>query len=265
LQFRKNSSLSSNQPEKKILALAPTFTIPNRLGLAPLAHTSKEVELIKKLLPESDVFTGKEATKSLLIEQASRYQLLHLATHGKSDTDLGDYSFLAFTDNLAAEKTAALLYAKDIYNLSINADLVVLSACETGTGELAHGEGIVSLARAFFYAGASSVVTTLWSINDASTKNIISSFYQNLHKGLSKGAALRKAKLQYIEKADDPNPFFWAAFILTGKSDHTALFSSSESIGMITLLFVLSVLGLLMLTFVFEKVIGESVTQCGGK
>lgn len=258
LQFQQNIQSSTPNPENKILALAPTFTIPNRLGLAPLAHTSKEVQLVKKILPESDIFIGKDATKSLFIDQAEKYQLLHLATHGKSDIDLGDYSFLAFADNLTADKTAALLYAKDIYNLSINADLVILSACETGKGELAQGEGVVSLARAFFYAGATSVVTTLWSINDASTKNIIHSFYQNLNQGLSKGAALRKAKLQYIENADDPNPFFWAAFTLTGQNAHTSLFSSSESIETITFFFGLSVLGLLMLTFFFEKIIGEN-------
>ena len=257
LQFRKTSQLSPHRAEKKILALAPTFTIPNRLGLAPLAHTSKEVQLIKKIIPERDIFIGEEATKSLFVEQAEAYQLLHLATHGKSDSDLGDYSFLAFTDNPTVDKTNALLYAKDIYNLSINADLVVLSACETGKGELARGEGVVSLARAFFYSGAKSVVRTLWSINDASTKNIIHSFYQNLHQGLPKGTALRKAKLEYIEKADDPNPFFWAAFTLTGQCDHSELFAASESIGSSILLFGLSVLGLLMLTFFFEKWIGK--------
>ncbi len=257
LQFRKNNALSLHKTGKKILALAPTFTIPNRLGLAPLAHTKREVQSIKELIPESDIFTGKDATKSLLIDQVGHYQLLHLATHGKSNSDLGDYSFLAFTDNIDVDKTAALLYAKDIYNLSINADLVVLSACETGIGELARGEGVVSLASAFFYAGAASVVTTLWSINDASTKNIIHSFYQNLNQGLPKGTALRKAKLQYIHKADDPNPFFWAAFTLTGKCDHTTLFTSTESIGSTILIFVLMVLGLGILTFLFEKVVGK--------
>lgn len=253
LQFRQNNSSTSNETEKKILAFAPTFKIPNRLGLAPLAHTRKEVQLIKNIIPDSDVFIGEEATKSLFVDQVAQYQLLHLATHGKSNIDLGDYSFLAFTDNLAADKTAALLYAKDIYNLSVNADLVVLSACETGIGELTRGEGVVSLASAFFYAGAASVVTTLWSVNDASTKNIIHSFYQHLNQGLPKGAALRAAKLEYINQADDPNPFFWAAFTLTGKSDPTELFAASESIGRSILFFSLAVFGLLVLTFFFEK------------
>ena len=92
--------------------------------------------------------------------------------------------------------------------------MVVLSACETGIGKLQRGEGIISLARAFAYAGAKSIVTSLWSVNDQKTKDLMLLFYKNLRKGKSKSEALREAKLSFIAKNDNPNahPFFWAGF-----------------------------------------------------
>jgi len=107
---------------------------------------------------------------------------------------------------------ANVLYAKDIYNYTTNADIVTLSACETGIGKLQKGEGMLSLSRAFNYAGASSIVNTLWKINDQSSSEIISNFYKNLDKGFSKKEALRQAKLAYL------NPYFWSGIIITGNT-----------------------------------------------
>lgn len=109
----------------------------------------------------------------------------------------------------------------DLYNLQLNADPVVLSACETGIGELRRGEGIVSLARGFTYAGAKSIVTSLWSVADEKTKDIMVAFYQNLKKGLPRGEALRQAKLEYIDGLEGhtsahPALLVIAVWILTG-------------------------------------------------
>ena len=109
---------------------------------------------------------------------------------------------------------------RDLYNLQLNADMVVLSACETGIGELQKGEGIISLARGFTYAGAKSIITSLWSVEDECTKKIMISFYEYLDQGLAKDAALRQAKLDYINDEQtthvDAHPFYWSPFIGVG-------------------------------------------------
>ena len=143
------------------------------------------------------------------------YSVIHLSTHGKADDRVGDYSFLAFTeipDSLENE----YLYVRDLYNLRLNADMVVLSACETGIGELQRGEGILSLARGFTYAGAKSIINSLWSVNDQSTKFLMERFYTYLLEGLDKDAALRQAKLDYLASGENADPYFWAAFVPVG-------------------------------------------------
>lgn len=238
---------------KQLLALAPTFTFPNDLGLAPLSYNIKEVEQIQSLFPAAQIYTDTAAIKETFLQVADNFEILHLATHAKADADLGDYSFLAFANQKSKNVFDRVLYAKDIYQLGLKARLVVLSACETGTGELLQGEGIVSLARAFIYGGARSIVTTLWSINDATTKQFISSFYTYLKKGETVGTSLRQAKLQYIEEADDPNPFFWAAFTLTGESVSLEETATDDSLPRSILLFLACLSILLFLVYFFER------------
>ncbi|MBK8557785.1 MAG: CHAT domain-containing protein [Lewinellaceae bacterium] len=108
---------------------------------------------------------------------------------------------------------------RDLYNLSLNADLVVLSACETGIGQLQRGEGIISLARAFSYAGARSILTSMWAVNDARTKDLMIAFYKNLKKEYSKDDALRRAKNDMLSSAktqEQAHPFYWGGFIGIG-------------------------------------------------
>ncbi|MEZ4981980.1 MAG: CHAT domain-containing protein [Saprospiraceae bacterium] len=101
--------------------------------------------------------------------------------------------------------------------MQLNTDLVVLSACETAVGELQRGEGIISLARAFAYAGAKSIITTLWTVNDISSKDLMQSFYASLKKENSKDKSLRDAKLNLIKSdGEKAHPFFWAGFIGVG-------------------------------------------------
>jgi CHAT domain-containing protein len=125
---------------------------------------------------------------------------------------------LAFENS---DNTSNLLYVNDLYNYQINADLVTLSACQTGFGKLQKGEGMLSLARGFNYAGVPSIVTTLWKINDQSTSEIMRSFYKNLSDGLSKKEALRQAKLNYLSSNDDVflrHPYYWSGIVLTGNT-----------------------------------------------
>lgn len=219
-------------PAREVLAMAPysnTDTIltsyldkSNAIAslrgdtLSPLPKSGVELDSLVQLF-NTDAFYGEQATEERFIEQASNYRILHLATHGKADERVGDYSYLAFApqpDSIENE----LLYVRDLYNLELAADLVVLSACETGRGEFQFGEGIVSLARAFAYAGAKSIVTTLWQIDDQSTQTLMVSFYSYLKKGWTKDKALHQAKLDYIQskKGLKAHPALWAGVIGIG-------------------------------------------------
>jgi len=204
--------------EKELLADASsTRGIDELRGtLTPLKYNIPEVENLQKLIG-GKIFTDTAATQLAFMEQAPNYKVIHLATHGKANDLIGDYAYLAFAeieDSLENE----LLYNRDLYGIRLNADMVVLSACETGIGELRRGEGIISLARGFSYAGAKSIMTSLWSVNDGATKELMESFYTYLKEGLSKDVALRKAKLDYINNNphSEAHPFYWAAFIPIG-------------------------------------------------
>ncbi len=217
------------EPSKNFVGFAPYYNgdttllsqifgndLTMRKGLDSLKYSGEEVFKAQKLMGGESVL-DKKATKKKFEETASNYRIIHLATHGKANDKTGDYCFLAFTEQKDSINSS-LLYVRDIYNLSLNADLVTLSACETGIGELKRGEGIVSLARAFAYAGAKSMITTLWSVNDKSTMQIMENFYRNLRKGQTKDGALWNAKQTYLSKAkgEMAHPFFWSGFIPIG-------------------------------------------------
>ena len=196
----------------QLIAFAPDFTTTDYRKLAPLKYNIPEVQAIQQLF-NSKTYTGTTATTQHFTEQVNNYQMIHLATHAVANTDLGDFSYLAFN---ADTVQADLLYAKDVYNLTLNAELVVLSACETGKGTLVKGEGMIGLGNAFFYAGAKSIISTLWSIDDHSTKALLTVFYEQLKKGQSKSEALRFAKLHFLKNSTKPHPYYWASFIANG-------------------------------------------------
>ncbi len=225
MRYRKHKQ----QPELGFLGFAPQYdgdtnllsklypyTDDMRKALKPLPHSGEEVYRSAKIM-QGQAFVGADATEARFNEMAGQARILHLATHGQANDRSGDYCFLAFEERKDSLENE-LLYARDIYNLSLNADLVTLSACETGIGELQNGEGIISLARAFAYAGAKSIVTSLWSVSDAKTKDLMVDFYKNLRRGGLKDEALRQAKLDYLKrnKGQAAHPFFWAGFIGIG-------------------------------------------------
>ena len=233
LLWESRQAARSYYPAKTaVLAYAPSFSglvqTPwnrsemklTRGQLGPLFFNEPEIESIAKTM-RSKTFSGQNATKSSFLEQASKYRYLHLSTHGVMNDRLPQYSYLAFTQTGDSLDFEALLFAGDLYNMSLQADLVVLSACETGVGRLSKGEGIMSLARAFSYAGASSLVTSLWSVNDQQTAALMTAFYDNLAKGMQKDAALQQAKLSLIHSPTGSHPFYWAGFIPIG--DMTAI------------------------------------------
>jgi CHAT domain-containing protein len=189
-----------------------------RQGLSPLPYSGEEVLRAKKRYGgSSDMWIGKAGTKEAFLQSASKYKIIHLATHGKADFQEGNFSFLAFSSSDDHAENGFLSVA-ELYNLPINADLVVLSACETGIGEQQRGEGVLSLARAFAYAGAKSIVASLWSVNDQSTMQIMDYFYGELKAGKTKNLALAQAKRNYLQQNPGraSHPFFWAGFVGLG-------------------------------------------------
>ncbi len=171
-----------------LLAVAPSFeeggkkleaSAAGRNQLGPLFYNVREAEAVRSLLG-GRILEGRQATKRNFTALAPQYKILHLSTHGKANDRRGDNSFLAISQLADTPDMEEYLYVRELYNLDLNADLVTLSACETGIGELQSGEGIVSLARGFSYAGAKSIVMTLWSVDDAQTRQLMEYFYGNI-------------------------------------------------------------------------------------
>ncbi|MEM7369042.1 MAG: CHAT domain-containing tetratricopeptide repeat protein [Bacteroidota bacterium] len=202
-----------------------SFTGPERLldaipslrnGISPLFHNQEEVETAANLW-EGLSFLGSKASESSFKSFGSGNQILHLAMHALLNDSLSQYSsFLFGSDSDSTED--GFLYAYELYNMRLETDLAVLSACETGLGKLNRGEGIMSLARAFKYAGCPNIVMSLWKADDQATAEIMVDFFTHLRNGLPKAAALRKAKLNYLAQAPvaASHPFYWGTFVLIG-------------------------------------------------
>ena len=187
-----------------MLHLAP-FATSARDGLAPLPNSLRD----KPAHLSADVLQGAAATTDVFLKKAPFYTALHLSTHASAGGR-------AVPGIEFADRT---LTVPEIYAQRFHASLVSLSACETAAGSFAQSEGVLSLARAFAYAGAQSLVASHWSVNDRSTADLFAAFYDNLSKGMTKAEALRQAKLQYLSSSEmdvRKAPFHWAAFTLTG-------------------------------------------------
>src|SRR5690606_9843172 len=169
-----------------------------RDGFEPLGASKKEVEKIG-----GSIYLEKAATKQVFLKVAKSYGIIHLATHARADSEKPLNSFIAFYPEPDSSGAGYRLYTDELYNYRLDsAKLVVLSACEAGGGKLVRGEGIISLARAFAYAGCPNIVTTLWQASDRAAALITAGLHQYLKEGYSKDAALRLAKLDYLK--DNP-------------------------------------------------------------
>ncbi len=179
-----------------------------------LPYSRNEVEEITKLFHPDKIklFIGPEASESNIKNlDLSGFNCIHFACHGFISSNPFK-SALVLSPETGED---GFLQAREIYDLKFNADLVVLSACSTGKGIITAGEGLLGLSRVFFYSGASSVISTLWDIDDKSTALFMKYFYGFLKNGMRKSSALRKAKLKMRDINE--NPFFWAPFILNGE------------------------------------------------
>lgn len=207
------SERTFQNPKNELLAFAPSFG--NRLPA--LTYNAIEVKGIMSLL-NGQHYKNESASKSRFIDNASNYRFLHLATHSALDAEFPDNSFLAFSEKPTTDQDSFLMHMSEVYNIHLQAELVTLSACQTGIGSLRRGESLISMARAFAYAGAKSIVASLWSIDDKQTSILMKFFYEHLSKNHSKSEALRRSKLQYLEQSDHKmaHPYYWAALNTIG-------------------------------------------------
>ena len=191
---------------------------------APLAATGAEARAIKALFPEATVLTGAAASKAALI-RAQAPRLLHIATHGfflrpgdTIDNPLIRSGLALSGANLSADRERGILTALEASNLDLwGTKLVTLSACDTGVGEIKNGEGVYGLRRAFFLAGAETLVMSLWPVSDAVTREMMSAYYGGLKQGLGRGDALRHAQLAMQARPNRQHPFYWSSFIQAGE------------------------------------------------
>ena len=178
-----------------------------------LKFAAEEALAVSKLYPGGRLLLRSEATETNFRTAAPSFRHIHIASHGAFQAEAPLQSGLYLAKDADND---GVLTVGELYGISLNAELVTLSACETGLGKVANGDDVVGLSRGFLYAGTRAIVASLWSVDDNATGLMMQSFYRNLGKS-DKVEALRQAQLTIRRKF--PHPFFWAAFQLTGRAD----------------------------------------------
>jgi CHAT domain-containing protein/Tfp pilus assembly protein PilF len=211
-----------------------------REKLYPLKGILKEVNRISKIVP-GKVFIKDEATEKRFKRSSGNFDILHLAMHTIINDEDPMYSKMAFTQE-ANSNEDNFLNTYEIYNLDLKSKLTVLSSCNTGFGKLSKGEGVMSLARGFKYAGCPSIVMTLWPVEDNSSISLMESFYKALKKGKSKDKAMQFAKLRFLENSDrlHAHPYFWSGYLSIGDQSSLYYKNTLYWIGGVILLVVFS-------------------------
>lgn len=218
IQYHYAASLIEKKQKDKYLNEVLAFVPFAGTGDEQFSRLSFSEEEIRDL--PGRVFTDQEATRQSFLKNVNTYPVLHLATHAQADDQDPLLSYIAFSKG--RDSATRLLYAGEIYNLNLDRTrLVILSACETGTGQLIHGEGLMSLSRAFSYAGCPDIVTSLWKAEDQTTAFILSRFHQYLAEKVNPAEALFRARqdLMQTETVDErkKTPNYWAHLIFIGE------------------------------------------------
>jgi CHAT domain-containing protein len=193
-----------------------------RLVIPRLPFTRQEATRLLALTPKDSSFAAMDfqaSNATVLKGDLSHYRYVHFATHGLLDSERPGLSSLVLSMVDAQGKPQdGFLRANDIYNLKLPAELVVLSACQTGLGKEIKGEGLVGLTRGFMYAGAARVVVSLWNVNDKATSDLMTKFYARMLKhGERPAAALRAAQVEMSKQKQWQSPYYWAAFTMQGE------------------------------------------------
>ncbi|HSK74901.1 MAG TPA: CHAT domain-containing tetratricopeptide repeat protein [Thermoanaerobaculia bacterium] len=214
-------TLAGRPPAPKRLAVLADPAFAPGGGFERLPASREEAEAVAALAPpgQAEVALGFAADRSRALDDRLRgFRVVHFATHGVLDTERPALSGLALsTVDERGQAREGFLHLRDVYNLRLDADLVVLSGCQTALGREVRGEGLIGLTRGFQYAGAARVVASLWRVEDRATAALMTHFYRAMwEEGLSPAAALRQAQLRLRGERRWRDPYFWAGFILEG-------------------------------------------------
>ncbi len=230
-----NASAESGAYENAYVAFAPQFTKAMKEDYQKTLRDSSEADASYfKLLPQpfsydliknytkkwkGNAYLNEKAIKKNFTQKAKQHYIVHIGTHAESDNVNPELSRLIFAKSLGTEEMEEnSLFTYEIYNHDMSSGLAVLTACETGKPSYQPGEGMISLAHAFTYAGSESILTSLWKIDEQSSAVIIDHFYEHLNEGMPKHKALQQAKLQYLSEAQGRTlaPQYWAGLVLIG-------------------------------------------------
>jgi CHAT domain-containing protein/Tfp pilus assembly protein PilF len=187
--------------------------------LPPLPEAERQVRLLPPLYgaDRSAIYMGSEVTEARFKAEASRHRIIHLASHGLFDESSPLYSSVVLSTDSSESDEDGLLEAWEMMDMKLDADLVILSACETGRGRIASGEGIVGTMWALFAAGARAAVASQWKVEASSTTELMTAFHRRLARGSERTAdALREATLEVLQNPRYAHPFYWAPFVLVG-------------------------------------------------
>ena len=228
--------------------LEESISSPRSFTLLPLKYSGEEVNMIGKIIKADNIFLNKDATETNFKVNAELSKIIHLSTHSL----LYKKQPLIFFSNFYDPENDGFLEASEIVQLKLNSDLVVLSSCSSGLGKLDESEGIIGMTKAFFDAGTKSVIVSLWEVNDKYTSKLMTMFYQKLSEGYDKSEALRMAKVEFIKK-HSANPYFWAAFVLSGNTSRLKLESPSAFSPYVTLILSIILISIVAYFFIRRK------------
>jgi CHAT domain-containing protein len=187
-----------------------------------LTFSRQEAKAIARAAPANQSLTAldfKASRQTAMSSELSKYQIIHFATHGVMDLERPELSgiLLSMVDE-NGQSADGYLRLHEIYNLNLPAELVVLSACQSGVGKQIKGEGLIALTRGFMYAGAKSVVASLWKVDDAATSALMAEFYRQMFANqLKPAAALRAAQMEIGKEKRWQSPYYWAGFFIQGE------------------------------------------------
>ncbi|ELR73136.1 hypothetical protein C900_05771 [Fulvivirga imtechensis AK7] len=240
----KMSEMKKEDMGSNVLAFAPTTSLSSETAsLNPLRWNQSEIDDITQFF-NTDTAAGLLATESSFKEKIQQYPIAHLAMHAVVNNEDPMYSKLLFAPPQDTLEDG-MLHTFELYNMRLNTQMVVLSACNTGYGKLQKGEGVMSLSRAFAYAGCPSIVMSHWSVDDKATATLMKYFYQHLAEGEDKDVALKNAKLDFLNNSSPlyHHPYFWNNFVVLGdvkpvrKTDHVTYWILAIFVGLVLVVF----------------------------
>jgi CHAT domain-containing protein len=221
-QSRKNGNLFAINFDSMVVARPDALSyLVTRDGkvLDELTYSELEVRnILTALLGRGHIYLHEDASEENFKKNIKNHKYVHIATHGFINNENSKLSNLAFSQPQNKNATEdGILYSGETYNLDLNADLLVLSACQTGAGQIIKGEGLMALTRGFLYSGARNIVASLWKVYDEHTSRLMVEFYRQIEAGKGYSTALREAKLKMIANPETAGPQSWASFVLIGR------------------------------------------------